>query len=290
MNVKNNFFSFKEITMRNYKEALNQILSVVGVVLVVAQLIMIVRNPLSGKVNSKLLFHNTLIFVIIVGINIHSLIGKKSVFKLEEVNKNLTEVNDKVRCFKHDFNNIMQAIDGYIVLKDITSLQTYFGSLAKECNHVNIIEFLNNRVKENPAIISILLSKYRVAENKNVSMNIEILFNLSSLTPKSFLISRMLGILLDNAIEASSETKEKFINIKFMKEESKNRVVIMIENSYMNKNLDLDKIFEKDYSTKKSNTGLGLWKIRDILKEDNNLDLFTTKDENMFKQQLEIYG
>lgn len=290
MNVKNNFFIFKEITRHNYKEALNQILSIVGVGLIIIQLIGIVRNPLAGKVNCKLIIHNAVIFTIIIAVNIHSLMNKKSILKLEEVNKNLAEVNDKVRCFKHDFNNIMQAIDSYIVLEDMNSLQTYFNSLIKECNYVNVIEFLNNRVKENPAITSILLNKFRIAETKDISMNIEIFFDLSKLSTKSFLISRILGILLDNAIEASFEADEKLINVQFIEEKDKNKVLIKVENTYINKNIDIGKIFEKDYSTKKGNTGLGLWKIKDILKQDNKIELFTTKDENMFIQQVEIYG
>lgn len=35
--------------------------------------------------------------------------------------------------------------------------------------------------------------------------------------------------------------------------------------------------------------GLGLWEIRQILKKHNNLNLYTSKDDNFFKQQLEIY-
>ena len=62
--------------------------------------------------------------------------------------------------------------------------------------------------------------------------------------------------------------------------------------TYENKDVDTCKIFEKNYTTKKDkgNTGLGLWKIHDILRKDNSLELFTTKDEIMFKQKLEIYG
>lgn len=35
--------------------------------------------------------------------------------------------------------------------------------------------------------------------------------------------------------------------------------------------------------------GLGLWEIRQILKKHNNLNLYTSKDDEFFKQQLEIY-
>ena len=50
-----------------------------------------------------------------------------------------------------------------------------------------------------------------------------------------------------------------------------------------------EKIYEKGFSTKPGNSGLGLWKVRQILIRNNNLNLFTTKNDEYFKQQLEIY-
>lgn len=290
MNIQKNFYKLKNVTLFNYKDVLNQIISVIGILLIIVQLIEIVKSPLKVATISILVLNNVLIFIAIISINIYSFINKRNAFKLEVENRNLTEVNDKVRCFRHDFNNIMQAIDGYIALQDMDSLQTYFNALIKECNYVNVIDFLNNRVKENPAIYSVLLSKYRIAEQKDIKMNIEVLVDLSKFKSKAFMISRMLGILLDNALEACIEAEEKIVNVSFVKEDIKNRILIKIENTYMNKEVDLCKIFEKDYSTKSGNTGLGLWKVRDILRQDKNLDLFTTKDEYMFRQQLEIYG
>ena len=65
--------------------------------------------------------------------------------------------------------------------------------------------------------------------------------------------------------------------------------LLIIENTYKNKDVDTDKIYEKGYSTKEGNTGLGLWEIRQILKKNNNLNLFTTKNDNFFTQQFEIF-
>ena len=65
--------------------------------------------------------------------------------------------------------------------------------------------------------------------------------------------------------------------------------LLIIENTYTNKDVNTDKIFEKGYSTKKGNTGLGLWEVRQILKKNNNLNLFTTKNDEFFTQQFEIF-
>ena len=66
--------------------------------------------------------------------------------------------------------------------------------------------------------------------------------------------------------------------------------MLTIENTYNNKQICIDKIFEKDYTTKPHNTGLGLWEVRKILKKNSNLNLYTTKNNDYFSQQLEIYS
>lgn len=289
MNIRRNFFTFKEIVPYDYKTTLNRIVSLTSIILIIIQIIELGKSKSITKGTPRIIFQTALIIGIITTIIIYGKTNSKKLLKLKEVNKNLLEVNDKVRCFKHDFNNIIQAIDGYIVLHDMDALQIYFDSLLRECNYINVIESLNARVKENPAILSVILNKFRQAEKNNINMNIEILFDLSIITTQSYMISRMLGILLDNALEACLETEEKVVNIKFFREEDRKRNLIKIENTYINKNIDMNKIFEKEYSTKTGNTGLGLWKIKDILKQDEKLDLYTTKDEFLFKQQIEIY-
>lgn len=97
------------------------------------------------------------------------------------------------------------------------------------------------------------------------------------------------GILLDNAIEASEESDEKVLNITFRNNEKNHRQLIIIENSYANKDVDTIKIFGKGISEKENHTGLGLWEVNNILKKNNNVSLFTTKTDKYFIQQLEIY-
>ena len=54
-------------------------------------------------------------------------------------------------------------------------------------------------------------------------------------------------------------------------------------------NINIEKIYEKGYSTKPHNTGLGLWEVEKILKKHKNITRFTSKDNKLFKQQIEIY-
>ena len=124
-----------------------------------------------------------------------------------------------------------------------------------------------------------------------VKIHLEYFFDLTKLKMPMYDFSRMLGILLDNAIEATNECEEKIINVRFIRDRRANRKLLIIENSYSEKDIDIDKIFEKGYTSKldtESQHGLGLWNVRRILKKSTNLNLFTSKGE-LFSQQLEIY-
>ena len=259
------------------KEIFNIIVSILAMIVSNIQMIDIMH--VSGIKNYRIILYNIIICLVIIYINIYAIKNKKSSksaeYKLsmvEEKNENLMDIVDRMRSFKHDFNNIIQA-------------------LVKECNYVNCIDRLNAKDIGNPAIYGILVNKYKIAEEKNIQMNIDILDNLNRLDEKSYVISRMVGILMDNALEASQESEEKIINVQFLKGDTENKKVIIIENSYNNKDVDTTKIFEKNYTTKKEqgNSGLGLWKIKDIVSKDPSFKLYTTKDELMFRQRLEIY-
>lgn len=208
-------------------------------------------------------------------------------------NKTLTILYDNIRGFKHDFSNIVQSIGGYISTNDMDGLKDYYSDLMTDCQKANNLAILNPELINNPAIYSLLTSKYHKAEELGIKINFEIFLDLTTLNIKTYDLTRILGILSDNAIEASSKCEEKIINVTIRKDNKVNRQLFVIENTYINKDVDTDRIFEKGYTSKSEddgkNHGLGLWEVRKILKKNNNLNLFTTKDNNFFKQQLEIY-
>ena len=207
-------------------------------------------------------------------------------------NKTLTILYDNIRGFKHDFNNIVQSIGGYISTNNMNGLKKYYSDMLDDCQKVNNLAVLNPELINNPAVYSLLTSKYYKATELGITMNFEIFLDLQTLNIKTYNLSRILGILLDNAIEASQNCDEKIINIAIRKDNKANRQLFIIENTYSNKDVNTDRIFEKGYTSKtddNKNHGLGLWEVRKFLKKTNNLNLFTTKNNKFFKQQLEIY-
>ena len=207
----------------------------------------------------------------------------------EEYNKTLSILHDNVRGFKHDFDNIVTTIGGYVKTNDIEGLKKYYLQLEDDCQKVNNLYVLNPELINNPGVYSLLTTKYHEADEKEIKINMSLLLDLSKLNMKIYEFTRVLGILLDNAIDASSECKEKVINIIFRDDSKNNRQLITIENTYKDKNVDTEKIFYKGFSGKENHTGLGLWEVKKILNKSKNLSLYTSKNDKYFSQQLEIY-
>ena len=78
-------------------------------------------------------------------------------------------------------------------------------------------------------------------------------FKKLSISPYDF--SKILGILLDNSIEAASKSNEKEITLD-CEIDRKNNYQITLKNSYTNKDVDLCKIYSKGYSSKSVKSGL----------------------------------
>ena len=196
---------------------------------------------------------------------------------------------DDIRGFKHDFGNILNSMGGYISVGDITGLQTYYHQLLIDYKLLDNLATLDPNIINNHAIYNVLASKYHRANKLGIKINLEIFIDLNSIHMDIYEFTRIFGILMDNAIEAAKECDEKIINICIRKADNRNMQVLIIENTYTNKEVNTDNIFQKGVSSKPGNTGLGLWEVRKILTKHNNLNLFTTINEPFFRQQLEIF-
>ena len=208
----------------------------------------------------------------------------------KEHNRILKVAQDDIRGFRHDFSNIICTIGGYVHSKDMNGLTNYFEQIQTDVIKVNNLTALTPDIINNPAIYALVTAKYDKASNLNINMSVEVFMDLNIINMKIYEFTRILGILLDNAIEAADECDERNIYVHIRNDQRHNRQLLIIENTYKDKNIYTDKIYEKNYSTKPKNTGLGLWEVRQILKRNNNLNLYTTKTERLFKQQLEIYN
>lgn len=91
------------------------------------------------------------------GISIYSLsrviqltLTTKKLESAEEYNKTLHILHDNVRGFKHDFDNIVTTIGGYIRTNDMEGLKNYYLQLEDDCQRVNNLYLLNPEIINNP--------------------------------------------------------------------------------------------------------------------------------------------
>lgn len=216
-------------------------------------------------------------------------ITTKNLENAKNYNETLSYLYDNVKAFQHDFNNMIFIMGGYIEANDTKGLKKYYKNLEKDCERVNNVALLNPKLINNSGIYNLLMSKYKKAHEENVEIKLEFFFDFEKLKMPIYDFSRILGILLDNAIEAAKETEEKYVSILFRDSNRNKTQIISIENTYKNKEVNTTKIFEKGVSQKQNHMGMGLWEVKQILKRNNNVNLITSKDEIYFKQNLEIY-
>lgn len=214
------------------------------------------------------------------------------IHNLEAYNKTLSIMYDSIRGFKHDYANMLQALSGYVLTGDLEQIKKICDNMLQECIEVNEMGILDPNIINDPGVYSILTTKYYMAQESNIKMNIEVMTDLTKIEITSYELCKILAILLDNAIEAAKQTEEKLVNVRMARDFRMNRDLIIIENSYINVDVDINEMFEKGYTSKKEKSndhGLGLWNVKRILNKSKNLNLFTTKGK-LFCQQLEIYS
>ena len=216
--------------------------------------------------------------------------------KLEQQKKyieSLEKNNNEIRKFKHDFNNIILGLEGYITNNEVDNvkLRDYFYNNIKNLNTKieldNIVLSHLSNIKV-PSIKNLLTNKIISAQNNDFKVNISVEDEIDNFYVNEMQLSRILGIFLDNSLEAGLELdNNRFIELIILK--ANKTIVIQITNTFKNTNLDIDKINESGYSTKGENRGIGLSSANDIISK-HNMILNTRIEDNLFKQILTIEG
>jgi len=114
----------------------------------------------------------------------------------------------------------------------------------------------------------------------------EVVENFNKLNSKMYYkVCKILGILLDNAIEASTATKNKHVLIDIYLEEKD--VVVYIENSFSNP-IDINELYKKGFSSKGSNRGYGLYIVNKLVESTELLLLNQYIINNNFITEFKI--
>lgn len=204
-------------------------------------------------------------------------------------NKTMVGMVDGVRTLKHDYNNIMQALSGYVSTKQYDKLEEHIKKVLQECNVVNNFSVITPELFNEPAIYGIMGAKYFLAVDKDITVDLDVTCDFTKICFSMPELSRILGILLDNAMEATEKAKQKYIRFEAKYDKRKNADVIKVINTYDTSiNIDLDKIYEKGVSSKKVKSGIGLWEVKKLVKKNKSSQIFATIEGGKFVQNLII--
>ena len=143
-------------------------------------------------------------------------------------------------------------------------------------DNINITNDTVNQLKPIPngGLKGLLYYKIAIAENNKLNIELDISIKNPDIIKKLSedkikILCRLLGIYLDNAIEAAKETKKKIISIEIY-EVDKN-INIVITNTFDNTN-DISKRNDKGFTTKGKGHGKGLYFAKKMLDKSNWLE------------------
>ncbi|SOC43281.1 two-component system sensor histidine kinase AgrC [Ureibacillus acetophenoni] len=202
----------------------------------------------------------------------------------------LEKINKEMQKFQHDYSNILLSIRGYLETDNLPGLKHYFQShiLKAEQNTLFKNEAFNNL--DNLKLVELkglLATKVIQADQLGIRLVVEIPEPIDSIDMDIIDLTRIIGILTDNAIEACSNQTDPQISIAFMKTNN-NSTLICIDNTVEEFKIQLDDIYKENFSTKGKNRGIGLNNVKDILKNYDAVDLTTQVEDGWFMQELEI--
>lgn len=188
--------------------------------------------------------------------------------------KTLSENLEKERRKSHEFDNQISAIKGMLDLGETQQLREYVNNVSEKkekamlqihTNHVMIDAILNSKAEEFRQEGILFVTKIN---------------DLSQISIADEDLVILLSNLLNNAKEASHDTKEKIIRMKFVVDDKD--VVLSIENTHEN----VIKVQEGDLvTTKLSDTtehGIGLKNVKEVVEKYHGKYLLDY-DEHYFK-------
>ena len=194
----------------------------------------------------------------------------------------------EIRSFRHDYANILSSLKIGIDQKDINLVSQVYDSVLKNSGEKlkgKRFDVAQLRNINDLALKSLLLSKLSEAQNLSVPVSLEISeqFSIKNMEQIDFLT--ITSILLDNAIESAAEGG---IAVCFLEDTEWNKLVMIVKNSTLEREIELRDIFKRDNSSKGEGRGIGLANVRRILKSYPNVCLKTTSKNYVFTQILEI--
>lgn len=208
---------------------------------------------------------------------------------LQDYTHNLEAMYHSLRSFKHDYINILLSLSGYIEQRDMDELKKFFEDNIFPTKYLidqgdyKLNQLSNIGVLE---IKSLLSAKMIYAHESGIDVTIDIPDKVGDFQIDTVDLARILGIFLDNAIEATLETEQPQIGLNII--QNKDSVSITIRNRFADNGIALHKLKQTGFSTKDGHQGIGLSNAQKIIRAYDNVLLETTMQGGCFMQHMEL--
>ncbi len=180
---------------------------------------------------------------------------ENSIAALESYVNNVNDLFLAVKSQRHDFINHIQVITGLVQLKKYDEALQYGRQLYQEGQETQ--EALN---LDDPTIAALVKAKSSIAMSRRIRFKVNSTADTLKLAVKPHDLIKILGNLLDNALDATAEQSEDLRRVYFNIRPSGNSVIFQVTNLGPVIPPDrLEHIFEEGFSTKGGgHTGTGL--------------------------------
>ena len=294
------FSEIKEGFKRYYFKYLLLLINIsMFVYMLLVSILVIYRDKLAdadnwrGHINN---FYIVLFFVMLLYLNAIS----KEKLEKEIIDQKDTQLNElsiyshqveslyeEIRSFRHDYINILTSLKLGIDNQDIEAIKTVYNGVLRDSgtqfydSKFDIAKLSNIK---NDAIKSILSAKLLEAQNKGISISVEIEEPVSNFRIELLDFITILSVLCDNAIEATIEAISPRMTVAFMNNDDS--LVLIVENSIKSEKVDVNHIFDRGYSSKGEGRGLGLHNVNSVLEKYPKSTITTRSANHLFSQTI----
>lgn len=200
------------------------------------------------------------------------------------------EQYQKIRKFRHDYVNILSSIENYLEQNKIEELKVFYHAHVKQTKSLfksNMLRLDDLQKIEAIEIQSILATKLIMAQEKKIDVQIEVSENISKNIPiDPVILIRILGILLDNAIEELETLTYGKLLVGIFTINSD--LVFIIQNNVREDIESVQLLKKQGYSTKGETRGIGLANVEELISLEPRLLLETTIKDKLFIQKIII--
>ncbi|MFC6180853.1 sensor histidine kinase [Lactiplantibacillus daowaiensis] len=196
---------------------------------------------------------------------------------------------DELRRFRHDYQNVMLSLDEYLKTDDLVGLKHYYQTTLMPKNQqlaASKYQLEDIAHIQDKAIKSILFNKLSYAQNEAIKVTLEVPTVITAFKMPTVDLVVALGIILDNAIEATDQQADAWLHVAIMT--TPNSQVILVKNPVTTILPPLWQLETDGFSTKGDHRGLGLSNLQRLVDESPQVSLATEITTTVFSQTVTI--